>query len=105
MYSIFGREITKYTDIYGVYIRFGQPYIAKSRLARTIYIRYFWRGNHQIYGHIRCTYTVLANPMYIAKSRLARTVYTQCIHFFRYFLHRFCRIHRARQDRIHTYRI
>jgi len=31
-------------------------------LARTIYIRYFWQGNHQIYGHIRCIFTVLANP-------------------------------------------
>jgi len=27
-----------------------------------VYIRYFWQGNHQIYGHIRCIYTVLANP-------------------------------------------
>jgi hypothetical protein len=36
-------------------------------LARTIYVRcrylrYFWQGNHQIYGHIRCIHTVLANP-------------------------------------------
>jgi hypothetical protein len=22
----------------------------------TVYIRYFWQGNHQIYGHIRCIY-------------------------------------------------
>jgi hypothetical protein len=28
----------------------------------TVYIRYFWQENHQIYGHIRCIYTVLANP-------------------------------------------
>jgi hypothetical protein len=28
----------------------------------TVYIRYFWQGNHQIYGHIRCKHTVLANP-------------------------------------------
>ena len=27
-----------------------------------VYLRYFWQGNHQIYGHIRCIYTVLANP-------------------------------------------
>ena len=27
-----------------------------------MHIRYFWQGNHQIYGHIRCIYTVLANP-------------------------------------------
>ena len=24
----------------------------------------FWQGNHQIYGQIRCNYTVLANPTY-----------------------------------------
>jgi hypothetical protein len=28
----------------------------------TVFIRYVWQGNHQIYGHIRCIYTVLANP-------------------------------------------
>ena len=26
------------------------------------YIRHFWRGHHKKYGHIRCIYTVLANP-------------------------------------------
>ena len=31
----------------------------------TVYVQYFWQGNHQIYGLIRCTYTVLANPTYI----------------------------------------
>jgi hypothetical protein len=38
----------------------------------TVFIRYFWQGNHQIYGHIRCIYTVLANPIYIY------TVYIRC---------------------------
>jgi hypothetical protein len=33
--------------IYGVYM---------------LYIRYFWQGNDQIYGHIRCIFMVLANP-------------------------------------------
>ena len=28
----------------------------------TVHIRYFWQGNHQIYGHVRCIYTVMANP-------------------------------------------
>ena len=28
----------------------------------TVYIRYFWQRNHQIYNHIRSMYTVLANP-------------------------------------------
>ena len=31
--------------------------------AYTVFVRYFWQGNHQIYVHIRCIYTVLANPM------------------------------------------
>jgi len=30
--------------------RVGQDHI------HTVYIRYFWQGNHQIYGHIRCIY-------------------------------------------------
>jgi hypothetical protein len=34
-------------------------------LARTLYIRYFWQGNHPVYGHIRCIYTVMANPTYV----------------------------------------
>ena len=36
LYGSFGRGITKYTVIYGAYTRF------------------FWQGNYQIYGHIRC---------------------------------------------------
>jgi hypothetical protein len=31
----------------------------------TVYIRFFWQENHQIYGHIRCIYMVLANPIHI----------------------------------------
>jgi len=30
-----------------------------------VYIRYFWQGNHHTYGHIRCVYTVLANPIWL----------------------------------------
>jgi hypothetical protein len=30
----------------------------------TVYIRFFWQGNYHTYGHIRCVYTVLANPTY-----------------------------------------
>jgi len=33
----------------------------------TVYIWYTWQGNHQIYGHIRCIYTVLANPTYMTQ--------------------------------------
>ena len=42
----------------------------------TVYIWYFWQGNHQIYGHVwyivRCIYTVLANPSYVC-TRLHHT--------------------------------
>ena len=31
-----------------------------------IYTRCFWQGDHQIYGHIQCIYTILANPNHIA---------------------------------------
>jgi len=39
----------------------------------TVYIWCFWQGNHQIYGHIRCIYTVLANPTYLRKGNLSFT--------------------------------
>jgi len=41
----------------------------------TVYTRYFWQGNHQVYGHVRCIYTVLANFTYFAYVRLVETVY------------------------------
>jgi len=43
--------------------RVGQNHI------HTVCIRYFWQGNHHIYGHIRCIYTVLANPTHKAGTR------------------------------------
>ena len=62
----------------------------------TVDIRYCWQGYHHTYGHLRCRYTVLANPRWDAcfafllgvKSTrtqgtylgLARTVYIRCIH-------------------------
>jgi hypothetical protein len=53
IYGISGSEITNDTVIHSVH---------------TVYIRYFWQGNHQWYGQIRCIYcyvwyTILANPM------------------------------------------
>jgi hypothetical protein len=42
--------------------RVGQNHIY---IIYTVYIRYCWQGNHQIYGQIRCIYTVLANPTYV----------------------------------------
>jgi len=41
----------------------------------TVHIRYFWQGNHQIYGHIRCIYTVLANPRHEPKEYLVIHIY------------------------------
>ena len=68
IYGIFGREITEYTVIYGVYIRFWP----------TLYIRYFWQGNHQIYGDTRGIYTVLANPTYNTRSFTVSIYYRIC---------------------------
>jgi len=39
----------------------------------TVCIWYFWQGNHQIYDHIRCIYTVLANPNYVARVQKLKT--------------------------------
>jgi len=36
----------------------------------TVYIRYFWQGDHQVHGHIRCIYTVLANPKHASWKEL-----------------------------------
>jgi hypothetical protein len=58
IYGVFAREITKHTGMYGIYIYgSGQPYIYG--------VQYFWQGYYHAYGHIRCTYTVLANPICI----------------------------------------
>jgi len=42
--------------------RVASIYIYRSEHICGAYVRCFWQGNHQIYGHIRCIYTVLANP-------------------------------------------
>jgi hypothetical protein len=71
IYGVFGREFTKYTAIYGVYIRFWLALHPMHQIGNrhkyTVYVRYFWQGNHQIYGHIRCIYTVLANPIHMCQ--------------------------------------
>jgi hypothetical protein len=46
----------KYELYPGIIFRVGQNPIYR------VYIRYVWQGNHQIYGHMRYIYTVLANP-------------------------------------------
>ena len=35
-----------------------------------VYTRFFWQGDHQIYGQTRCIYTVLANPTHLASTRI-----------------------------------
>jgi len=62
-----------YTYIYTVYLVISKPKIPYVHciymvLANPMHKRYFWQGNHQIYGHIRCMYTALANPSYIPKA-------------------------------------
>ena len=42
------RGCTPYTEMCKV----GQDHIY------TVYIRYFWQGNHQLYGLVRCIYTI-----------------------------------------------
>jgi uncharacterized protein YmfQ (DUF2313 family) len=37
----------------------------KSRSCPSVHRQFFWQGYHQIYGHIRCMYTVLARPSHI----------------------------------------
>jgi len=39
--------------------------LARTIYIYTVYIRYFWLGNHQIYGVYIRIYTVLANPTYV----------------------------------------
>ena len=53
----------------GGWYRRGQPHAPVVQIRKvgqnhiyTVYIQYIWQGNHQIYGHIWCIYTVLANP-------------------------------------------
>ena len=53
------------TDMGFWYVPFYVIYESLSRL----YTRYFWQGNHQMYGHIRCIYTVLANPKYRPRTK------------------------------------
>ena len=50
-----GCSFTRHT-FHSAVSRVGQNHIY------TVCIRYFWQDTHQIYGHIRCIYTVLAKP-------------------------------------------
>jgi hypothetical protein len=47
------------THVYAVALCVG---FAKT-IYNTGYIRYFWQGSHQRYGHMHCVCTALANPI------------------------------------------
>jgi hypothetical protein len=34
-----------------------------------VYVRYFWQGNHPIYGHARSIYTDVASPTDLIKEK------------------------------------
>ena len=71
IYGIFGRDFINGVELArNIYIRyFWQKFHQRWRIGQnhiyTVYIRYFWQGNCQIYGHMRCIYTVLANPTHV----------------------------------------
>jgi len=48
--------------IYTVHIWFWPTLIIHH--IHSVYKRYIWQANDQIYGHKRCIYTILANPSY-----------------------------------------
>ena len=51
----------------------------------TVYKRCFWQKSHHTYSHIRCKYTVLANPTYdpmlllVTKKRTCHEVHNNSI--------------------------
>ena len=57
IYGIFGREITKYTAIYGIY----------TVLANPMYTRSFLQRYYHECAHMGCTYTAPANPTHVTK--------------------------------------
>jgi hypothetical protein len=64
------------------------PRVGQNHI-HTVYIRYFWQGNHRIYGHIRCIYTVLANltyPVVVARWLAVKYPYIYTIIFVRHML-------------------
>ena len=63
-----------------------------------VYIRYFWQGNHQIYGNTRCIYTVLANPAHVHAG--ADAVF--CVVVCSIVVYVFCRVG---QNHIYIYKV
>ena len=47
----------------------------------SVYIRYFWQGFHQMYGHIRRIYMVLANPIHLQSESIVWG-WCQCVVLF-----------------------
>ena len=67
-----GKDEVACTAGFTLITRIGQNHIY------TVYIQCFWQGNHQIYGHIRCIRTVLANTTYHLTPSLSQGC--ACIH-------------------------
>ena len=64
IYQMHASIITCANEHKAVIFRVGQNHIY------TVFIRYFWQGIHQKYGHVQWKYTVLANPSYFATDSL-----------------------------------
>jgi len=60
----YGANCSAYIDAVDMVCVCGQQqYLLMRRVGQnTVYVQCFWQGNHQVYGYIRCIYTVLANP-------------------------------------------
>jgi len=79
------------------FTNFIEPVLPKKRTEQPwhgVYgvLRCFWQGDHQIYGHIRCVRTLLANskhnPRFIGLQQLASNLVDINSHFtFRSHLH------------------
>jgi hypothetical protein len=50
--------------------------VLECKVRRQRFIQYFWQGNYQLYGHIRCTYTRSYTVMYTLKYTVIYS-YTQ----------------------------
>ena len=45
----------------------------------TVCIRYYGQGSHQLYGHIQCIYTFIANPMCVCVCVCVSVCVSVCV--------------------------
>jgi hypothetical protein len=62
LFPHFGNSIWQLVSFFACTMHVTSIGLARTIYLYTVFIRCFWQGNHHIYGHIRCIYTVLANP-------------------------------------------